>query len=91
MMPADRIPGRRELRRLRDVLAEHEARLQVVPESALPQRRLGGAAVGRVLGVGDREPRTPSARQQRGQAVEPLIARSSGEPVGANRTIRPTA
>jgi hypothetical protein len=53
--PARGVAGRGELRRLRDVLAEHEMRLQGRPESVLLQRGFGGAAVRRVFGVGDGE------------------------------------
>ncbi len=45
----------RELQRLLDVLAVDHARLERAPDPDLLQRGLGGDAVGRVVGVGDRD------------------------------------
>ncbi len=44
-----------ELRRLRDVLAEHDAALHGVPEFFVHERFPGGAAVRGVVGIGDGE------------------------------------
>src|SRR5713101_6135078 len=45
--------GRRELRGLRNVLAEHELRLDGLPQALSLERLLGGTAVGGVFRIGD--------------------------------------
>ena len=86
-MPPTALPAGRELRRLRDVLAEHEPRLQRVPQAracAAPPRRRGRTARAR-----DWRSRTASrvrASSSRAQAIEAFASGRAASP--AVRTAR---
>ena len=49
------VAGAGVFERLLYVLTEHEARLDRVPNARVPERLFGGAAIGCMLGVGDRD------------------------------------
>ena len=85
------VAGGRELRGLRDGVAEHQLRPKRVPQPALPQHRLGRAAVGRDIGVGDGEAADAAGLHQARQTRRAARRRSAANPFGAKITSRPTA
>ena len=72
---ADGVAGRGKLRRLRNRVAEDEVRPHGVQQSALAQHGFGSAAIGRDLGIGDREAADAAVLHHAREPVEPAVDR----------------
>jgi hypothetical protein len=66
--------GERELRGLGDVVAEDEMGLQPLPQAGCAQRLFGGAAIGRMLGIGDGEAADLPGLQRGADRLHPRLS-----------------